>query len=119
MIFEIDIEGDVDLTKGTWLTGAKYACQKIKQRLRFLRGEWMWDTSLGMPYYGGILAKSPNLQLIRQLYTEEILSVPNIVAVTKLELEVQPATRLLSVTFSAIYKNANTDVTETIDGVVF
>lgn len=105
MIARVYPSGDLNLAARVWSTGAEYACQKIKQRLQFLRGEWCWNTSLGISYYRDILVKGPNMALIREIYVKEILDVPNIIAVTRLELQVDPASRLLSVSFDATYRD--------------
>lgn len=97
--------GDLDISRSTLLQGAEYACQKIKQKLRFLKGEWCWDKSKGIAYYRDILVKGPNLALVKSIYVKEILTVPGIIRVDSLELSVDPASRLLSGTFSATYKD--------------
>ena len=116
MIARRYFSGDLDLSRNVWIRGAEYACQKIKQKLRFLKGEWCWDTSLGIAYYRDILVKGANLALIKSIYVKEILTVPGIIRVDSLELSVDPASRLLSGTFSATYK----DETETasVDGEI-
>lgn len=116
MIGRIMPAGDIDLNRSTWISGAEYACQKIKQRLLFLKGEWCWDRSLGISYYQDILVKSPNLPLIRELYKSEILAVPGIIRVPKLELNLDPASRLLSVSFTATFRDETT--TTAVSGTV-
>jgi hypothetical protein len=110
MIGRILPAGDIDIYAAAWTSGAAYACQKIKQRLRFLRGEWCWDRSLGISYYRDILVKSPNLPLIREIYKSEILKVPGIVAVPELTLDLDTASRLLSVTFTATFSDETESV---------
>ena len=102
--------GDVTVNDvGTLLTGPEYACQKIFQRLRFFKGEWEWSPKDGIAYFQDVLLKGANTALIQEIYRKEILKVPGIVAVPKLELSIDPASRLLSVTFSATYRDETGD----------
>jgi hypothetical protein len=107
MIARVYVPGDLDPTQPKWISGAQYACQKIKQRLSLLKGEWMWDRSVGISYFRDVLVKGPNTALIRGIYVKEILAVPGIISVDDLKLDLNPASRLLSVEFSATYRDEN------------
>lgn len=106
MIGRYHSTGDVQISQvGSLLTGAEYARQKIFQVLRMFKGEWEWSPKDGIAYYRDILVKGPNIALIQDIYKTKILTVPGIVAVNRLELSVDPASRLLSVSFSATYRD--------------
>jgi hypothetical protein len=108
MIGHIYPQGDLDLTRPALVSGAEYACQKIRQLLLFFKGEWGWDETLGILYYQDILVKGPNLELIRGIYRREIMKVPGIVAVPLVTLEIDPVSRLLTVAFRATYQEPGT-----------
>lgn len=110
MIGRFHPPGDVMLNEvGALLTGAEYARQKIFQRLRLFKGEWEWSPKEGIAYFQDVLLKGPNTALIQEIYRKEVLRVPGIVAVPRLELAIDPASRLLSVSFSATYRDETGD----------
>lgn len=78
-----------------------YVRQTIECRLRFGRGEWFLDLSEGVPYYQVVLRKNPDLSAVRALFRRVIMSVPGVVSVPVLTLELDRATRGLSVAFEA------------------
>lgn len=115
MIGRIYPAGDMKL-KDVKIGGPEYALQKIRQRLSFFKGEWGWDRNLGIAYFRQVLVKGPNAALIQAIYREEILKVPGIVAVPELDLAIDTASRLLSVSFSATYRDETGQTT--VEGAV-
>lgn len=75
--------------------------QQIKITLQFWFKEWFLDTTQGIPYLEHICVKNPNLQHIRQIFRNAILSVPGVDSVTELTLNVDAKTRILEVTYTA------------------
>ena len=75
--------------------------QQIKITLQFWFEEWFLDTTQGIPYLQYICIKNPNLQHIRQIFREAILSVPDVDSVTELTLNVNAKERILSVSYTA------------------
>ena len=75
--------------------------QQIKITLQFWLKEWVLATTQGIPYLEHICVKSPNLQHIRQIFRNAILSVPGVDSVTELTLNVDAKTRILEVTYTA------------------
>lgn len=98
------------------IDGPTYATDQIRHKLMFLKGEWAWDLDAGLPYYRDILVKGPNEALIQEIYKKAILEVPCIVAVNYVTLELDSATRILYVTFEAVYRDPETGDSTTVTG---
>jgi hypothetical protein len=75
--------------------------QQIKITLQFWFKEWFLDTTQGIPYLEHICVKNPNLQHIRQIFREAIMSVDGVDSVTELTLSVNAKERILSVNYTA------------------
>ena len=75
--------------------------QQIKITLQFWFEEWFLDTTQGIPYLQYICIKNPNLQHIRQIFRNAILSVPGVDSVSELTLNVDARTRTLEVVYTA------------------
>ena len=75
--------------------------QQIKITLQFWFHEWFLDTTQGIPYLEHICVKNPNLQHIRQIFRNAIMSVDGVDSVTALTLSVNAKERILSVTYTA------------------
>ena len=75
--------------------------QQIKITLLFWFEEWFLDTTQGIPYLQNICIKNPNLQHIRQIFRNAILSVPGVDSVSELTLNVDARTRILEVVYTA------------------
>ena len=83
---------------------AERISQQIKITLQFWLGEWFLNDTLGIPYRERICIKNPNLQHIRQIFRNAIQSVSGVTAVTALDLTVDAAARVLTVTYTAATK---------------
>ena len=75
--------------------------QQIKITLQFWFSEWFLDTTQGIPYLEHIAIKNPNLQHIRQIFRNAIMSVDGVDSVTELTLNVNAKERILSVNYTA------------------
>lgn len=95
--FDLDVSRD-DLF---FFTGPDAIAQHLKIRLRLYRGEWFYDTRVGIPYYGTILVKNPNIPAVRDIYRRAIESTPGVERLDDLDLNLNASTRVLSVSFSA------------------
>lgn len=100
---KLDANGDLDLTDGnvTLVTGDDAIAQQITIRLRLILGEWFLDTRVGIPYFGDIFVKNPDLTRVRSIFRQTILGTPGIAAFEEFSLSVDNPTRTLSVEFRA------------------
>jgi hypothetical protein len=82
-------------------TGTDAIAQQVLIRLRFFLAEWFLDERQGIPYFRDILVKNPNLALVRHLYRQAIVTTPGISVVTGLVVDLDAATRKLTLEFAA------------------
>jgi len=75
--------------------------QEIKTRILFFRGENFMDTREGVPYYEEILEKGVDLARVREIFRKVIQSVPAVVDVPLLTLDLDRTTRALTVVWEA------------------
>ena len=86
-------DGQIQLTGGL--------AQRIDCYLRTFLGEWWADPTLGVPYFQEILKKNPDISVVRQAILSVILQVPGVVSVPSLTVDLDRATRRMSVSFEA------------------
>lgn len=89
-------DGDLAL-----VSGIDSIAQHLTIRLRFFRGEWILDLRIGFPYFEEVLRKAPDLNVIRSLFREAILTTPGVLELADLTLDYDGVTRTLSVSFRA------------------
>lgn len=75
--------------------------QAVSIKLRWIKGEWIFNQALGTPYFESILVKKPNNALIEKLIKDQILSVDGIISVSAISLVNDHASRTLTVKFTA------------------
>lgn len=104
-MFDIDLlEGDIVFSGGDILraTGADEVRQRVLLRLRRTLGEWAYNTSLGVDWFGQVLGvPNPDLAVIRSLLLREIAATEGVVRVRALELTLTPD-RVLSFSWAAV-----------------
>ena len=55
--------------------------QGIQIRLRWIKGEWVFNTAMGTPYFETILVKTPNRALIEKALRNQIIAVDGVTEV--------------------------------------
>lgn len=96
--------GDLALVNGDLVflqPGPEYTQQKLASRLKFFLGEWFLDRRLGIPYYRHVFVKSPDMNVVRRIFTDVITRCPGVLALTNLEFDYDPSERTLGVSFHA------------------
>jgi len=81
--------------------------QAIKIRLLWFFQEWRLGPKYGIPYREEILIKNPNKLRVRQIFREAIMSVEEVTDVVDLAADVDPATRVLTVRYTAKVKDGS------------
>lgn len=87
-------DGQVTLTEDLQTS----VMQHLYVRLRLFLGEWFLNTAEGIPYFTRILVKNPSLSLITSIFRRVILETPGVASVSNLKVELDGATRTLSMT---------------------
>ena len=99
-------DADIELTESV--------AQKISIKLRWFANEWKFNRNFGVPYYEDIFVKQYDLEYIRQLLEEEILSVEEVSGIKTLDLTVDNERRALSVSSEVLLKSGETEKSEVI-----
>lgn len=102
--FKIDpTTGDLDVSTGTLqiITGPEEIAQKLRIRLRFVRGEWFADENAGIPYFDEIFVKNPSFEAIQAIYRQAITTCPGVAGIENFTMVFDAATRKLSLSFLA------------------
>lgn len=97
----VDEQGRLVLERGNLklARGRDAILQSIRTRLRLFQGEWFLDVDEGTPHKQVVLKKNPDMLAVRAAYRSRILGTPGVAQLNSLELHVDPATRVLSVSF--------------------
>lgn len=100
----LDINGDIDITENklSLTTGLKAIEQRLSQRLRLFLGEWFLDQTRGVPWIQQVFKKNPNPVVVDAVIKREILAEPQVTELQTFSLDLDTATRILTVTFRAL-----------------
>ena len=60
--------------------------QQLTVRFLFVLGEWFLDTRIGIPYFGDILIKNPDLSRVRAIFQETVLTTPGVASLEEFNL---------------------------------
>ena len=102
--FKLGTDHDLSLDAGgrlEFVDADEATAQEIKTRLLFFKGESFMDVREGTPYFQEILVKGVNLARVRAIIRGVILSVPAVVDVPTIEIELDAPTRAATVTWTA------------------
>lgn len=99
----LDTDGDLLIENNSLVLarGDDAIVQQLLIRFKFFLGEWFLDTRIGVPYFGEILIKNPDLSRVRGIFKQLILTTPGIASLESFALEVEGVTRKATVTFRA------------------
>ena len=71
----LDSQGDIAIVNGD-LVLTNSISQAVLIAMRWAKGEWKYNTELGVDYFGSILAKSPDLNTITRIILSPALISP-------------------------------------------
>lgn len=84
------------------VSGEEEIRQHLRLRLHIFKGEVVYATDVGVPYIQEVMRRGTPPERLSAIFREAILGTPGITQITEgPELELDPATRLLTLTFSA------------------
>ena len=75
--------------------------QALQIKLRWIKGEWVFNTAIGTPYLDEIFVKNPNRAIIEKAIRDQILSVEGIIGISSINLSWSRDNRVMTCTFSA------------------
>lgn len=110
----LDSSHDIYLTdyEPTMSAGIDQVRQRLLVRLKLFMGEWYLDEEAGLPYYKDVLTASPKLALVEAVFRKEILSLPEIEALTAFEMTYDGSARQLGIDFTAISSEGEVTISE-------
>lgn len=79
--------------------GAAMALQQIKVGAQIWTGTISWDPDAGLPMLGTILVKGPDFRVVAQIFRGFLLASSGVVSVDELTVQLERATRHLTVRF--------------------
>ena len=93
--------GDLALVENDVL-GTVSIKQQILIRLRWFLGEWRFQPAFGLDYFGQILVKRPNSELILSIICSEVRTVEGVLNVKDASLTINSRTREGTIRFTAV-----------------
>jgi len=110
------ITGDISIIEGVIALNDENTAiaQHLRSRLRTFFGEWFLDISVGVPYFEQILIKNPNPVSVDSILKKEILETDGILELLTFDLDLNPTTRELTLTFQARTITGSVDFSEVI-----
>ncbi len=84
---------------------ADEVAQRVAVALKTHRGEWLFDTDLGLPYREEIMVRNPDTERITGLIRALITGIEDVTGLTQLNLDYNGTQRTMQVTgtISTIY----------------
>ncbi len=79
--------------------GAAMSLQQIRVGAQIWTGTIDWDPDAGLPMIGTVLVKGPDFRVITQIFRGFLLSTAGVVSVDELSVDLERATRHLTVRF--------------------
>jgi len=100
---KLNPDGDLDFTnnKLSLTSGIDAIRQHIQERFRTFFGEWMLDTTIGVPWFQQILVKAPLFPVVQQILKIVIVSTPGVLELIDFIFDFDPETREASLDFAA------------------
>ena len=77
----------------------------LRNRFKFVRGEYFLDTRIGVPYFEAIFRKNPDVLLIRRVFRDIIMGVQGVKQIIDLKVSLVAKTRKLAFTFRVMADN--------------
>ena len=111
-----DVDGDIYLVNNRldFINGADEVVQLLRQRLRTFLAEWFLDTTIGVPYFQEIFKKNPSPVSVEAAFKNEILNTPGVLELSEFELDIDTASRHLTVTGRAVVTDGIIDFSEVL-----
>lgn len=90
---------DIYTVDGDWamVSGADEVGQRCAVACKTFIGEWAYNVDLGLPWFGEILTKDPNIPRITDRFRTLIAGIDGVTEIQKLELTYNSAPRTLGV----------------------
>ncbi len=98
----LDANGDLDISGRGDISLGDSIAQKIRIRLLWFEGEWRWDMDEGLPYFGGLFVKNPDIDEFESLVREKIFEVDEVTEVREVLISYDRRERTARVRYTAL-----------------
>lgn len=100
----LDANGDLAFEGGDLviLEDESAVAQRIATRLKTIKGEWVFDQTIGTPWFQSILGARPRRGLITQLLRQRVADTQGVDRIDSFSVDIDSATRGLTVTGSVV-----------------
>ena len=95
-------DGDLYIGQGGDISLTDSVRQAVRIRLQWFFGEWRFSPNFGIPYFEEILVKAPDVERIRRIVRDEVLSVDGVTDVRNITVTIAKQTRRAKVTFDLV-----------------
>ena len=95
-------DGDLNITDYGDIMLTESVRQAIRIRLLWFFSEWRFAPGLGVPYFEDILIKNPNMNRIRRIIRNEVMSVREVRDVRNLQVVINALSRRAVISFFAV-----------------
>lgn len=95
-----------------WSRGIPGVMQECRIKLQMFKNEWFLNLDVGIDYWGKILGQKPALAIavVGASFTEALLSVEDVIDVTKMDVQYNGTTRTLTVNWQVLCEFGETPV---------
>lgn len=97
----LDSGGDLYINQYGDAVLGNFIVQDINVHLRWFLGEWPFDTTKGMNWYGEVFVKNPDTDRIARMVRKEIEKIDGIVHVIDVRITVDGSTRSAVINWEA------------------
>jgi len=95
-------DGDLNITENGDILLTESVRQAIRIRLLWFFSEWRFAPELGVPWFEDILIKNPNMNRIRRIIRNEVMSVDEVRDVRNLNIDLGAQNRRAVIRFEAV-----------------
>ena len=90
----VNEQGDISLTDNVR--------QAAKIRLRWFADEWKFAPTFGIQYFEVFVTKKPNIEHIRRIIRDEVMSISEVEDVRNIDIEIDTQTRTASISLEIV-----------------
>jgi len=93
----LDADGNIAVS-----VDADQVAQSIRERLRLVKGEWPYNITEGIDYFGEVFEDAFNLAKVESIFKTEILKTPFVTELTDFRLEYDRVNWIIKEIFFAV-----------------
>ena len=95
----LDGGGDLYVTPNGDVSLTESVIQAVEIRLRWVLGEWRLNPGFGVPMFEGVLVKNPELEKVKSLFRNEVMSVDGVKDCEIKSTSFDPRARTIHISF--------------------